>query len=220
MSAWQTVLTCEQHHSLDASRALATTKAAARKVDLDDLKLGGLGPGPVAAAIASARLRLKSDCLGCEPPTAPGAPKCVCPSYPAPGGLFPRVRLLDLSNNGIGVAGARMLAAALASGDVRVPETLRLGNNALGPLGVGVLAGVLGEKMRESGGAVVAVRKKVSMTELVDLDLSRNGMLMPGLQALVQGLAGITTLTRLNVSRNAVRRDGCVCVCVCVCVHL
>ena len=78
MSSWQTVLTCEQHHSLDASRALATTKAAARKVDLDDLKLGGLGPGPVAAAIASARLRLKSDCLGCEPPTAPGAPKCVC----------------------------------------------------------------------------------------------------------------------------------------------
>ena len=52
-------------------------------------------------------------------PYLPGAPKCVCPSYPAPGGLFPRVRLLDLSNNGIGVAGARMLAAALASGDVK-----------------------------------------------------------------------------------------------------
>jgi len=169
----------------------------ARKIEMDHLKIGSLCPGKVAAVLASARLQLPTSCLGCDQPKAVGASPCICK-------LFPCIRFLDLGNNGIGKEGAEILADALRSDHLNIPETLRLTNNRLGSEGVRILSLALQFKLQGTRGSVVTL-KKGQYTELVELDLSRNNMQASGLQFLTESLSCVTTLTNLDVSRNCIR---------------
>ena len=118
------------------------------------------------------------------------------------GPVFAHIKLLDLSNNGIGIEGADILAAAFKSPHVCIPERLLLAGNRLGQQGVACLSMALGEKMRQTGGSLVVVRRgldkdkgaSVQYTELMELDLSHNSMGESGLDKLCGCLSCVTTL--------------------------
>jgi Leucine-rich repeat (LRR) protein len=48
----------------------------------------------------------------------------------------------------------------------------------------------------------------VQFTELVELDISRNGITQGGLVALAGELKGLTTIRKLNLSHNAITDNG------------
>lgn len=182
--------------SLTLDQHLSKTKVTRKMVELDHLLLGGLSPGKVAAVLASARLQLPTSCLACDPPK--GGATCIC-------ALFGRIRFLDLSNNGIGEEGARILADALKIETIFVPESLILDNNRLGVGGVQLICFTLQSKLQATGGSVKTVKKGVQYTELVKLDLARNNMTEKGMQMVVESLGLITTLHTLNLRGNSIR---------------
>jgi ankyrin repeat protein len=182
--------------SLKSDQHLSKTKMTRKMVELDHLLLGGLSPGKVAAVLASARLQLPTSCQECDPPK--GGPTCIC-------ALFGRIRFLDLSNNGIGEEGARILADALKIENIGVPESLILDNNRLGAGGVEIICLTLQSKLEATGGSVKMVMKGVQYTELVKLDLARNNMTEKGMQIVVESLGLITTLHTLNLRGNSIR---------------
>ena len=127
----------------------------------------------------------------------------------------PGLTVLDLSNNGLDVAGVEALARALR--DNTVLTRLSLGNNGLGADGAEALEGALcnntvltqlslGGNGLGVAGAEALARALRENTRLTQLDLGNNDLGAASVKALAGALRHNTVLTQLDLRNNGLLR--------------
>ena len=139
------------------------------------------------------------------------------------------VRVLDLSDNGLGTEGVQTLAKALLGGGAPALTALDLSQNQAGPDGAAALGELLAEQTAPdhglqslrfdnnaigNKGAGLLTQGLTDNRRLAELHLCRNEIGCDGAAKIAeqlrdQGLAGNASVTTLSLEWNQIRVDGC-----------